>query len=157
MVTDRVVCVLGCRVGSPAFLRRAAVAAAILRDGRASLAVTCGGRAWNGRVEADALADFLKSDGVAPDAIVRERLSLDTHDNARFAASLLRRRGITAVYVVTCTWHLPRATRLFRAAGLDVEGIGVEPPHPTNAQRVYWWMRERVTSWKDARRPMRIP
>jgi len=108
-------------------------------------------------VEADALAELLVAREVPEAAIARERLSLDTWDNARFAAAMLRRRGLDAVLVVTCAWHLPRAEMLFRATGLDVEGFGVEPPDPTPRQRAYWKVREAVTSWKDARRRMRIP
>jgi uncharacterized SAM-binding protein YcdF (DUF218 family) len=120
------------------------------------MAVACGGRAWNGRVEADELASLMALDGVPDDAIVRERCSFDTRDNARFAAALLGRRGLSRVILVTCSWHLPRAERLFRAAGLEVEGVPVEPPKSTFLQRLYWRERERVSSWKDAGRSMRI-
>ncbi|MBS2012317.1 MAG: YdcF family protein [Deltaproteobacteria bacterium] len=156
-MADRVVCVLGCRVGSAAFGRRGAAAARVARERGADLVVACGGRAWGGRVEADALADLVVAGGVPREAIVRERLSLDTYDNARFAAAILRRHDVSSVIVVTCSWHLPRAVMLFRAAGLEVEGVGVPPPDPTATQRAYWKVREAVTSWKDARRVMRIP
>ena len=150
--TPTVVCVLGCRAGSATLARRAKAAAEIYERRGASLVVACGGRAWNDLVEADALARMLREGGVPPDAIVRERCSLDTRDNARFAAAMLGRRGIGRVLLVTCTWHLPRAERAFRAAGLEVEGIGVDPPEPTLLQRLYWRQRERLSSWNDARR-----
>jgi uncharacterized SAM-binding protein YcdF (DUF218 family) len=116
------------------------------------LIVACGGRAWNGRVEADELARLLREADVPDDAIVRERCSLDTRDNARFAAALLARRGIEEVLVVTCSWHLPRALRLFRAAGLRAEGVGVDPPNATLLARTYWYARERLSTWKDLRK-----
>jgi uncharacterized SAM-binding protein YcdF (DUF218 family) len=118
--------------------------------------LACGGRAWGGRVEADAIAEMLIEHGVPAEAVVRERCSLDTRDNARFAASLLGRRGLSRVVLVTCAWHLPRAERAFRAAGFEVSGIGVEPPTSTLLQRLYRRERERLSSWNDARRPMRI-
>lgn len=120
------------------------------------MVVACGGRAWNGVVEADDLARMMVKQGVPPEAIVRERCSLDTRDNARFAASLLARRGASRVVVITCAWHLPRAERAFRAAGFEVEGVGVESPPPTLWQRFYRRERERLSSWNDARRKMRI-
>lgn len=150
-----VVCVLGCRAGSPTLARRARAAAETYRSRGATLAVACGGRSWEGLVEADALAGMLRDGGVPAEAIVRERCSLDTRDNARFAAALLGRRGIGRVVLVTCSWHLPRAERAFRAAGLEVEGVGVDPPQPTLFQRVYWRQRERLSSWNDARRGTR--
>jgi uncharacterized SAM-binding protein YcdF (DUF218 family) len=107
-------------------------------------------------VEADELARMMAAEGVPADAIVRERCSLDTRDNARFAAVMLSRRNVSAVVLVTCAWHLPRAERAFRAAGLAVRGIGVEPPEATLLQRLYRRERERLSSWHDARRGMRI-
>ena len=153
--TALVVCVLGCRAGSATLARRARAAAETYRLRGGTLALTCGGRSWNGLVEADELARMLREGGVPADAIVRERCSLDTRDNARFAAALLGRRGLGRVVLVTCSWHLPRAERAFRAAGLEVEGVGVDPPEPTLYQRFYWRQRERLSSWNDARRGTR--
>lgn len=99
---------------------------------------------------------MLREHGVPEGAIVRERCSLDTRDNARFAAALLARRGRSRVVLVTCTWHLPRALRLFRASGLEVEGHGVDPPTSTRAQRAYWLAREWLSSMNDLRRKARI-
>jgi uncharacterized SAM-binding protein YcdF (DUF218 family) len=155
-IPPRVVCVLGCRAGSATLARRAKAAAETYLARGATTVVACGGRAWDGLVEADALARMLVAGGVPADAIVRERCSLDTRDNARFAASMLRRRGLSRVLLVTCSWHLPRAERAFRACGLEVEGVGVEPPEATLLERLYRHERERLSSWHDARRGMRI-
>ena len=150
------VCVLGCRAGSAALARRVIAGTEAYFTRGANLAVACGGRSWGGLVEADAMARLMATAGVPEGQIVRERCSLDTRDNARFTAALLARRGLSRVLVVTCSWHLPRAERLFRLAGLTVEGLGVDPPAPSMRQRVYWDLRERVSSWNDARRTMRI-
>jgi uncharacterized SAM-binding protein YcdF (DUF218 family) len=143
-------------VGSPAFERRAQAAAEACLERGAEVAIACGGRAWAGRVEADGLAERMSALGVPSGTIIRERCSLDTRDNARFAASLLLRRGICEIVLVTCAWHLPRASRLFRAAGLVVVGLPVEPPTSTVLERVYRANRERLSGWRDERRPMRI-
>jgi uncharacterized SAM-binding protein YcdF (DUF218 family) len=150
------VCVLGCRADSAALARRVKAGSEAYRARGADLAVACGGRAWNGLVEADAMARALALAGVPEAAIVRERCSFDTRDNARFTAALLARRGLRRVLLVTCAWHLPRAERLFRRAGLEVEGVGVAPPSSSPRQRAYWRVRETLSSWHDARRPMRI-
>lgn len=152
--------VLGCRADSATLQRRARAGSAAFkaRSGHgAKLAVACGGRRWGELVEADAIARILRETGVPPEAIARELCSLDTRDNARFTAALLARRGISRVALVTCTWHLPRAMRLFEAAGLEVvEGIGVDPPSPTARQRAYWSIRERVSRWAERGRPLVI-
>jgi uncharacterized SAM-binding protein YcdF (DUF218 family) len=150
---EPVLCVLGCRAGSTVLARRARVGAEAYLQRGSKLALVCGGRSWAGLVEADELARMMVLGGVPREAIVRERCSLDTRDNARFAAALLERRGLSRVVLVTCEWHLPRAERLFRAAGLDVTpGIGIPPPSPTTTQRLYWAARERFASWNEARR-----
>jgi uncharacterized SAM-binding protein YcdF (DUF218 family) len=152
--TERAGCVvvLGCRPGTGAFARRARAARDVYFARDLRMIVACGGRAWDGKVEADELARLLRESDVPDDAIIRERCSLDTRDNARFAAGMLARRGIEEVLVVTCSWHLPRAVRLFRAAGLRAEGIGVDPPNATFLARTYWYARERFSTWKDLRK-----
>lgn len=120
------------------------------------LMVACGGRAWDGIVEADQIAKLLAEGGVPPAIIVRERCSLDTFDNARFAAALLRRRGIDEIALVTCSWHLPRAVYLFEQAGLRVEGLGVDPPDATRANWAYFRAREAVSTFLDKRRTVRL-
>jgi uncharacterized SAM-binding protein YcdF (DUF218 family) len=148
------VIVLGCRPGSPALARRVRAARDAAVERRAGLVVACGGRSWNGRVEADEIARMLRDGGIANDAIVCERQSLDTHENARFAAEVLEERGVKDIVVVTCAWHLPRARMLFERIGLAVEGVGVEPPNATLLDRAWWTARERVSTWKDLRRPL---
>lgn len=150
-----VVCVLGCRSGSAALERRARAGARAFFERSADLVVACGGRAWDGVVEADAIARVLEKEGVPRRAIVRERCSLDTWENAGFAASMLRRRARTEVLVVTCAWHLPRAQRLFDAAGLRAEGLGVPRPETSPLVARYLAVREAVSAWKDLRRPAR--
>ena len=154
----RVVCVLGCRVGSQALARRAQAARDAFFAQNAALIVACGGRKWGGCVEADFIADMLLEKGVPKEAIVRERCSLDTRDNACFAASLLGRRGLSDVILVSCSWHLPRGARLFERAGLRVVGriAADSQSRPTLRARVYHWGRELFCTLKDTRRSMDI-
>jgi uncharacterized SAM-binding protein YcdF (DUF218 family) len=114
--------------------------------------VACGGRSHSGRVEADELARLLTEAGVPREAILCERMSQNTRENADYAAKILLSRGVEDVVVVTCSWHLPRATKLFERTGLRVQGIGAEPPDPGVLERLWWAARERVSTWKDLRR-----
>lgn len=49
-----------------------------------------------------------------------ETASRNTYENARFAYRILKRAGITRIYLVTQAWHMPRAARAFEKAGFDV-------------------------------------
>jgi uncharacterized SAM-binding protein YcdF (DUF218 family) len=63
----------------------------------------------------------------------RETRSLDTADNAALSAELLRAAGIRRIILITQAFHMPRARRLFTAAGLEVV------PAPTElGQRRIW-------------------
>ena len=149
--------VLGCavRLDDSGLLREGALARrldaaaiAYLQRGRErTIVVASGGRHWGDLVEADVMARELARRGVPMRAIVRERCSLTTRDNARFAAEALARRGIYAASVVSCEWHLPRALALFRRAGVYAEGVAARE---YGARWVTRWCRrglERALAW----------
>jgi uncharacterized SAM-binding protein YcdF (DUF218 family) len=127
--------------------------AAIAGDG---LLIASGGRTWRGVVEADAMREALVQSGVRAQAVIRERCSLTTADNARLTAQLLRRFGRPSVVtLVTCDWHMPRAAALFAREGLSVHPAPVLGPQRATAIR---WVRAgrewvsglRVPSWRGA-------
>ncbi len=146
------VVVLGCRPGTPAAWRRVAACADLcLRGPVAAEVVLCaGGRAWRGQVEADVFAAELTARGVSAARIVRERCSMTTGENARYAAPLLARRGIARVRLVTCAWHLPRAVAHFRRVGLEVLEVPADAPGGA-LLRAARWTRERAAIWLDER------
>lgn len=116
--------------------------------GAEPVVIVTGGRAWDGTVEADGMQAALVERGIPLAKIVRERCSLSTRENARFTARVLRRHGLSRVAVVTCFWHLPRASALFRAEGLAVTGVpagGDQGARPS----VWLWGRERVAARLD--------
>jgi len=159
----RAVVVLGCLIravprscppGGEAVLvgaagRRAQAAAEAARERQEALVVASGGRTWQGRVEADALADELVRLGVPERTIVRERASRNTRENARRTAELLRRREVRHVVLVTCPWHMPRAASLFRREGLDVEPFSARADEASLSQRAYRLVREAVAARLD--------
>lgn len=71
------------------------------------------------RSEADAMSDILEQEFGVP-VRWRETQSRDTADNAAMSAQLLKAAGIRRVVLVTQAFHMPRAQRLFEAAGLEV-------------------------------------
>ena len=126
--------------------RRLEAAERLYAANGAPLVVVSGGSTWNGEVEADAMAEELVRRGVPRDDVVRDRLSLWTRDNARYSAIALKRRGYDAAVLVTCRWHLPRATAAFEREGIRIVGHPVDGPEVTRAKRMWRWARERVAA-----------
>ena len=50
----------------------------------------------------------------------------DTADEAGAVAALARERGWKSVILVTSAWHMPRAARMFRWAGVPIEPFPVD-------------------------------
>lgn len=132
-----------------AVARRAHGAASLYRERGGGIVVASGGCAWDGVVEADAIAEELRLLGVRREDIVRERLSISTSDNARYVAIALMKRGIDRAVVVTCDWHVPRAVRAFEREGITARGHGV-PGARRGAVRDAWrTVREHVAARID--------
>jgi len=152
--SDHALVVLGCSVasssgatglGEGAAARRVVAAAKAWAAQNASVVVVSGGRVWNGRSEADAMATALVALGVPEARIVRERLSFTTRENARFVAAQCAKWGIGRVAIVTCVWHLPRAAKCFEAEGLlVVERISAGERKDGWAKRAWIRSRERM-------------
>jgi len=53
-----------------------------------------------------------------------ESKSLNTRENARFSARILKQAGIRRIYLVSHSWHLPRAIPEFEREGLEVVPAG---------------------------------
>ena len=124
--------VLGCQLfpgGRPSerMRRRVALGVELYRDGTAPLLVLSGG--GDGPIaEARAMRDLAHAAGVPATALLLEPESRNTFENAGNTARLLREAGKSRIVLVSDRLHLPRASRLFRQAGLDVVGVAGVPP-----------------------------
>jgi uncharacterized SAM-binding protein YcdF (DUF218 family) len=96
-----------------------------------------------GAAVAVAMRDFLVSSGVPAEAIVLEAESASTRENALRTAELLRGETGRSV-LLTSDFHMYRAYRCFRRAGLDV----VAWPVPDALKRSTRWYR-RWTAFVD--------
>lgn len=99
-------------------------AARLWRAGKAPFVVSSGGGGpYTGGPQkpADAMADLLVEWGVPREAILLERRSKNTYENALFSKELLAERGIRDVLVVTSAAHMPRSLAVFRS--LDMNAI----------------------------------
>jgi uncharacterized SAM-binding protein YcdF (DUF218 family) len=95
---------------------------------RAPLLLLTGGAQAGERPEADLMRELLMVMGVPQRAMLLERSSRTTFENAAYSAPLLQARGIRRILLVTSAFHMRRARALFEERGFEVI------PAPTDYQ-----------------------
>jgi len=152
MALDALV-LLGCRATRGelpgAAARRVRRAAEAYHAGLAPRVVVSGGRPWPDGVEADLLARALEAQGVPESALVLERESRTTRENAARSAVVLANLRAVRVGLVSCDWHLPRAIACFRRAGVLVEPLPAPSPPVSAVRRALRAVRERGAAMVD--------
>ena len=98
---------------------RAWYAVKLWKAGKAPLIVGVGG-SRESIPESVAIAEFLTDMGVRPEAVLQEGASRTTVENALLVRRVLIEHGIKRSLLVTSSMHMPRAHRIFQAAGIDV-------------------------------------
>ena len=114
--------VLGARVfedGTPsaALAGRVETAVQLFRDGKTTRLVLTGGSIAGRPTEASVMSRLARTAGVPDGALLLEDQSRSTFENALHTAALLDTREIL---LVTCDFHLARATAYFRDRGFTV-------------------------------------
>lgn len=117
--------------------------------GRAPVVILTGDGEGRGS-EAARMAKGITRLGVPRPALILEKRSDDTRDNARYTAALAERHGIERILLVTSQVHMPRAHLLFREAGVKV----VPLPVPEYSRCDGWfdcWLPSRSALWRSGR------
>ena len=96
-----------------------------------------GGSPFDGRPEADAMAETLQRDFHANDIWIEDQ-SKDTAENAAYSATILKERSIQRVAIISQAWHLPRAIQLFEQQGLTVYPAPTGYTHEDNESVIRW-------------------
>ena len=135
---------------SPTAKRRATRAAEAFRAGISPHILACGGKAWSGVREADALCEFLTTIGVPAAALEGERRSRTTRENAHYAAEMLLPRGVRRIALVTCDWHMHRALHCFSGAGFDPIPVPAASPPVSVWRGLVRTLRERASFEVDS-------
>lgn len=97
--------------------------------------VSGGNPQHHGVTEADNYAPDLIALGVPSAAIIRERRSLNTYQNAKYVRELLPVAGNDPIVLVTTAQHMQRAMLYFTRFGFDAQPV-TPPPHAP--PRVSW-------------------
>lgn len=123
LVPAEVILVPGARIRRDGSLSRSAAervqAAAILhREGWAPLVLFTGGAPDGGFVEAEQMAREGEKAGIPASALLLERASTNSWENADFSAVALHRRGLTRAILVTHGFHTRRVKRALLRRGI---------------------------------------
>lgn len=115
-------------------------AARVFRAGKAPIVVASGGSdpAIAAEPEAQVIAGMLQELGVPPEAIVQERDSRTTYENARFTARLLQGRGVRTILLVTSALHMRRSVVEFQRAGFQVIPAATDYSEPRFSGGLQW-------------------
>ena len=145
---NAVLIVLGCGVSHgrprPTLQLRLETALEAARVHPNATLVLTGGPAPDGYgTEADIMASYLRERGVDEARMLPERLARNTRENMVFARELVASRGLDApCLVVTSDFHVYRAVRQGKEAGLELGALPATTPLPGRLQQ---WSREVLT------------
>ena len=130
---------------------RLALGARLYLAGRAPRVILSGGGEGE-RTEARNMARGADKLGVPRQALLLEEHSTDTEGNAHYTAELARRNGVRSILLVTSALHMPRASQLFRNAGLAV--VEAPVPEPPSVRGDRWsdrWIPSLRALWRSGR------
>lgn len=119
-------------------------------SGRAPLLILSGGGRPGRHSEAQHMAMAVQRLGIPASALLLEQRSHSTRENAFFTAALARPRGIDRILLVTSAVHMPRASLMFREAGLDVVPVPVPEPSLRREGFRQWFPSGRAL-WRSGR------
>lgn len=109
-----------------ALTRRSERAAGLWHDGLAPLIMCTGAKAEGfPRSEADACREILLGRGVSASAILMEEMSRSTEESAAYAGNVLDGLGLSRAVLVSDSYHMLRASWIYRQQDLTVFGSPV--------------------------------
>jgi uncharacterized SAM-binding protein YcdF (DUF218 family) len=111
--------------------------------GKAAHIIMTGGAAHNRYVESDVMAELAERHGVPKSAILEDRQSKNTIQNAFYAVRIMRGHGWHSAEIISSASHLPRASLIFRRYPIEWEMHA--SPWPTSYSAMYPWS---VYTWE---------
>lgn len=135
-----VIIVLGARVMPDGELSttldfRIGTAYDVYAQGYSQNLIVCGAQGGDEPVtEAQAMKEYLLERGVPEENIFLEDQSLNTMQNLTNAKMIMEREGFKTAMIVTSNYHVERAVRLCKDAGIDATGVNAPGP-------LYWHNR----------------
>ncbi|WP_160139916.1 YdcF family protein [Chryseobacterium sp. c4a] len=106
--------------------------------------------------EAELFSENFKQMGVPDSDLIKEDQSMNTYQNAKFSNEILKKMGVSNLYLVTSGFHMKRSVALFRTFGLKPipqasDFIDTEItwfPNSYNAAFTFVMLKEVVGIWQ---------
>lgn len=129
---------------SPILLSRIQAGVELYHQGYADTLIFSGGLGGNPPSEAEVMRRVAVQMGVPDAAIVLEDRSHSTQENIRNTARIMAENGWSSALVVSDPYHLYRACRMARDAGIDAQPVPAEDSHGWTIPRLraYYTFRE---------------
>lgn len=109
------------RTPSPFLARRLDIARSLYAAGKVTVILVTGDNSTPGYDEPTVMRDYLTAHGVPRARVVPDYAGFRTWDSCARARRIF---GVRSAILVTQSFHVPRATVLCRAAGIDAAAIG---------------------------------
>ena len=141
------VIVLGCKVNgtnpSRMLKRRLDSAQRFLKEHPDAVCVVSGGKGDDEKIsEAQAMKTYLIENGIAESRVIAEDKSVNTNENMRFSADILKKMGIEKAAVVTDGFHQYRAGIIAEKYGLETSAVNADTDFLTVWLVPTYWIRE---------------
>ncbi len=126
--------------------QRCEFAAWLYRHWQAVPVLACGGRARSGdEPYSVSMRRALEQEGIPASMLWTEERSRSTHENAVWAAEILRHHGVARIALVVDATSMPRAAASFRKLGIEVW------PAPSEFRELQSLRNELLPSWRAVR------
>lgn len=124
---------------SPFLARRLDIARRLYASGKVKVVLVTGDNSTPGYDEPTVMRDYLTARGVPSERVVMDYAGFSTWDSCARARRIF---GVRSAILVSQSFHMPRATVLCRAAGIDVEAVGDDSGRYDLPPTVYGYARE---------------
>ncbi|EZP77241.1 hypothetical protein H839_06349 [Parageobacillus genomosp. 1] len=118
-------------------IERLKVGLAVAKQYPNSKIIVTGGVPKQGITEAEAMSNWLVSQGIDKDQIILEDKSTDTVENALFTTAILEKEEIKDVTLVTSASHMRRALTVFKEASDFYDKMNGKNSHRNFTNVVY--------------------
>lgn len=117
----------------------------LFKNGTAPKILFTGSSVGNKCNEAEVMADYAISMGIADSCIIKESQALNTYQNAFYSVTTMEKLGLKSAAIVTSEFHVKRACNVFSNYGINYSMFSSKiPTEITKIKAITWKVRENI-------------